>query len=228
MKCKIIFYLCFSFFIVGCTSQSELRMKAERIRASLPEVKPEPKSTITKNVEPKVILPSPGGVTPPMPLQGNLIQVGGRVGVLAKDILIDLDLEGDNVRQIMGIRDYMISHWHYIHDPALDKDTWRAADVTIQLSHKGKFPGDCDDFAILMASLAKQIGLKSRVVGAYSSLGGHAFAEFLLKNRNDLSNSILNSFDRFKDEQGIWVSLDWFEGSDHANYNIQREVIVEE
>ncbi|QZE15275.1 transglutaminase family protein [Halosquirtibacter laminarini] len=208
------------------SSYSELRLKAERIRALKPEVVPEPKQTISEEVTPKVILPSPSGVTPPMPLVGDLIQTGGRVGVLSKDILIDLDIAGDNIKQIFGIRHYIIDHWHYIHDPEVDKDTWRSADVTIQLCHKGKFPGDCDDFAILMASLAKQIGLNSRVVGGYSHGSGHAFAEFLSPRNYSFNSLVLD--EAYSDSEGLWISLDWFSGKDHNDYNNNRDVILKD
>ena len=88
---------------------------------------------------------------------------------------------------------YVKDNWNYVNDPAISIDTWRSASETIENYYfvNGKcYTGDCDDFAILMASFARQIGYKSRVVAAFNNKGGHAYAEFYAK--------------------GKWIPLDWF------------------
>ena len=63
----------------------------------------------------------------------------------------------------------------------------------------------------------RQIGLKSRMVGGFDKGDGHAFAEFLLPD-STLSSSQLNRLDYRKDYNGVWISLDWFKGSDHNRF----------
>ncbi|WP_321299263.1 transglutaminase-like domain-containing protein [Marinifilum fragile] len=231
---KIKQILVWSVFLIAicftsCTPKSKLLTIARQRQkdANTPAVIPKPERTISKNTSPKVIRKSGVKLTPPSPIEGKLIQTGGSVEVLASELAIDLNIQGSNVSQIMAIHKYIIRNWHYIHDPKKSKDTWRSAETTIALRHKGKFPGDCDDFAILMASLAKQIGLRSRMVGGYSGSQGHAFAEFLLPE-NEKRNPNLRNCDYRTDNDGVWVSMDWFTGQDHNKYIRDIRIIEEE
>lgn len=102
--------------------------------------------------------------------------------------------------QLKIIWTYVYGRWTYINDPYTAEDTWRSASETIENYYfNGKrYAGDCDDFAILMASFARQLGFDSRVATAYKpgEKSGHAFAQF-----------------RDKDSRsGKWYSLDWFGG----------------
>ena len=107
-------------------------------------------------------------------------------------LTIDLKTGPHQVKQILEMQEYVFKNWHYVFDPDSGHDTWRSAEATLALKYKGKYTGDCDDFAILMASFARQIGLRSRMVGGFSSEGGHAFAEFLLTD--NLKNQIKKKF----------------------------------
>ena len=169
----------FAIFISACTPKSRLQQIGKE-KASIPSVKPKPNRTISKNEGKQIIEIDRKSkkLNPPTALEGNLIQTGGVVMVLARQLTIDLNVSGSNVSQILAMQNYIQNNWHYIHDPKRDKDTWRSAEATIELRYKGKFPGDCDDFAILMASLARQIGLESRMLGGFHNREGHAFAEF--------------------------------------------------
>jgi hypothetical protein len=151
------------------------------------------------------------------PAEGKLIQVEGLVAKEVSRLTIDLKTGSRQINQILKMKDFVQSKWHYIFDPASGHDTWRSAEATLALKYKGKYTGDCDDFAILMASFARQIGLRSRMVGGFSGSGGHAFAEFLLSDK--LKNEIdLNGVDYRTDSKGKWISLDWFNGDDHSKY----------
>jgi transglutaminase/protease-like cytokinesis protein 3 len=215
--------------LASCTPRSKILTIARQRQkdAHTPAVVPKPEKTISKHTDPKVIRKNGAKLTPPSPIEGKLIQTGGSVEVLASELAIDLNIQGSNVSQILGIHKYIMKNWHYIHDPKRSKDTWRSAETTIALRHKGKFPGDCDDFAILLASLAKQIGLRARMVGGFSNNQGHAFAEFLLPD-NEKRNRNLRGCDYRNDSDGIWVSLDWFKGRDHNKYARDIRVIEEE
>ena len=116
------------------------------------------------------------------------------------------------------MKEYVFDNWHYIYDPETGNDTWRSAEATLSLKYNGQYSGDCDDFAILMASFARQIGLKSRMIGGYESDGnGHAFAEFLIP-ANEINNNKLYGKDIRNTNEGKWVSLDWFKGTEHEKY----------
>ncbi|WP_299681142.1 transglutaminase-like domain-containing protein [uncultured Dokdonia sp.] len=152
------------------------------------------------------------------PAQGKLIQVEGLVLREVNKLTIDLKTSSSQLEQIFAMNDYVYSKWHYVFDPSLNKDTWRSAEATISLKYKGIYSGDCDDFAILMASFARQIGLEARIVAAFDDNGnGHAFSEILVPE-NDFSNPLLNSKDYRVDDQGKWISLDWFKGKSHYKY----------
>jgi hypothetical protein len=221
-----LFLICFS----ACTPRSKLiTIAGQRHKDAItPAVIPEPGKTISKDIKKTIIRKEGAKLTPPTPIEGKLIQTGGSVGLLARELAIDLNIQGSNVSQILAMQKDVFKNWHYIHDPKRSRDTWRSADATIALRYKGKFPGDCDDFAILMASLAKQIGLRARIIGGFSSSNsGHAFAEFNLP-QNESNNTHLRGCDYRTDEDGKWVSLDWFKGSDHNQYLKDIRMIEEE
>lgn len=217
--------MCFS----ACTPKSKLvSIVGQRNKDAIePSVVPEPGKTISKKIKKTIVSKKGNHLTPPTPIEGKLIQTGGCVGLLARELAIDLDVSGSNVSQIVAMQRYVNSKWHYIHDPKRSKDTWRSAEATIALRYKDKFPGDCDDFAILMASLAKQIGLRSRMIGGFYGKGGHAFAEFRLP-ANEKDNVSLVDCDFRTDKDGCWVSLDWFKGAVHNRYIKDIRLIEEE
>lgn len=91
----------------------------------------------------------------------------------------------DPVDQLRIAWVYVNEHWLYINDPTTDngRDTWRNATETITnyYSSGRTYTGDCDDYAILMASFARQCGLESRLVCALKGDKGHMYAEFQRK-----------------------------------------------
>ena len=160
-------------------------------------------------------------------IEGDLMQVEGTVAKHLLALIVDLKEVGKlsnnagQVEQIIAVKKHVYENWNYVHDPIREQDTWRSASLTLSMVHKGKYSGDCDDFAILMASFSRQIGLHSRFVGAvdkYDASAGHGWSEFLLPN-NLRSSPLLNKQDLVKDSQGSWVSLDWFFGKEHFKYS---------
>jgi hypothetical protein len=149
---------------------------------------------------------------------GNKIQIEGIVFKNVSDIITMSGYQsGDKYEQIEILWKYVRAHWTYIHDPAQSPDTWRSASETIEnyyFTSEKRYSGDCDDFAILMASFARQIGLRSRFVCAVGKDGGHAYAEFFVPNEEikEMRN-ILDNVYSINGNGGIWVNMDWF--SDH-------------
>jgi len=177
-------------------------------------VTPQEKSKIKRQLIDKSISPA----------KGELIQVEGLILKEVNELTIDLKTSDSQLEQIFAMNKYVHSKWHYVYDPYLATDTWRSAEATLSLKYNGKYSGDCDDFAILMASFARQIGLDSRMVGAFDSDGnGHAFAEFFLPAIIE-KKSLSIGKDYRTDSEGKWISLDWFKGSMHEQYKNNLEV----
>lgn len=235
---KFCFYFGLIFAIQSCQSNSKSGRK-KMIETAMAKKEGNKRSTtprpntIIKDVDPKII--SINTINTPEELsriekdlinskipkvQGKLIQVEGLVLKELSQLSIKLETSPSQVVQILQLKEHVFKNWHYVFDPDTGTDTWRSAEATISLKYNNKYSGDCDDFAILMASFARQIGLESRMVGGFSGNSGHAFAEFLLpKKDNKLSDKLnANNIDYRKDYRGVWVSLDWFKGSDHNKY----------
>ncbi|MFT6843069.1 MAG: hypothetical protein ACJASR_001843, partial [Psychroserpens sp.] len=162
----------------ACLPISAMKSMAEK-EAEKENTIPEP-NTIVKNIEPQVVRIK--DVTTPEeevnikkelinskipPAIGQLIQVEGLIVKEVSELNIKLNTSGSQVEQIVAMQKYVFKNWHYIYDPIRGSDTWRSAEATLSLKYKGQYSGDCDDFAILMASFARQIGLRSRMVAGY-------------------------------------------------------------
>jgi hypothetical protein len=156
-------------------------------------------------------------------IQGDLVQTEGKVVDHVMELIIDLKQkralpnDASSVEQILAIRNHISNNWSYVNDPIRNIDTWRPASITIDMIHKGMYSGDCDDYAILLASFARQVGLESRFVAGFSRNDrelGHAWAEFMVP-RGQGNSSLLKNEDTNTGNGSTWVSLDWFRGSDH-------------
>lgn len=126
------------------------------------------------------------------PLQGNKIQTEGNVRKNVADILSQYP-HCEQKEQLKILWRFAKEHWNYLNDPYSTTDTWRPASETIDDYYfvNGRcYTGDCDDFAILMASFARQLGFDSHIIVAFGNDGGHAYAEF--------------------NDNRKWIPLDWF------------------
>ena len=126
----------------------------------------------------------------------------------------------EGMRQIFILHRYVSSQWKYITDPLFtDRDYYSSADRTLALG----FAGDCDDFAILMASLIEAVGGRTRILHGSCSGGLHAWAEVYIGSEanwkrmmGELQAFAPGSFIRkvLLDDRGdYWLSLDWRLGS---------------
>lgn len=234
----------FSYFFAGCQSCSksgrvQLSLRKALAEASRESVTPQPQ-TIRANQ-----LPEPERLNDVAsddelnriqkdlliqnisPAIGELIQVEGLVFKELNELTIDAGVGSSQIEQIMAIKNIVQSNWHYVFDPAVDTDTWRSAEATIALKYKGKYSGDCDDFAILMASFARQLGLHAVVVGGFNDNNeGHAFALFELSDKQykEISGYEVD-LHRGSADGSYWVSLDWFAGTEHAQFKDLRILV---
>jgi hypothetical protein len=157
----------------------------------------------------------------------GLIETEGIVWQHVSSLIAKADLKtGSSVTQLCYLWKHAKDNWVYINDPATKthEDTWRSASETIgtyNFDETNKYSGDCDDFAILVASFARQVGLESRFIGAYGSQGGHAFAEFFVPKADwDKTLSEIGQFFHYNGvinyttgNGGNWINLDWW--ADH-------------
>lgn len=119
-----------------------------------------------------------------------------------------------NIEQLCEIFDYCYSKWRYVNDPKGSEYLAKASE-TIASS----LTGDCDDFAILIASCMLAIGGDVCIVTAQGPTGGHAYAEVDIShmklehvksyikqkfNSHQISNIVYR-----KDGSYIWLNLDW-------------------
>jgi tetratricopeptide (TPR) repeat protein len=117
--------------------------------------------------------------------------------------------------------------WSYSRDTR-GVDKFNSASESLNLGHQAKSKcvgsGDCDDFAILIASLVESIGGTTRVIFARNnSTGGHAYSEVYLGRLNDpngyveeIINWLKQNYDTDKifthidtDTKDAWLNLDW-------------------
>jgi hypothetical protein len=133
--------------------------------------------------------------------------------------LIDKDHSGEyNIAQICDMWEKINSRWTYVNDPN-GFNYYSPASRTIKLGLKG----DCDDFAIVVASSILAIGGTPRVILASNkNEGGHAYAEVCIasskSNLQEASNYICKRYHckniayRTSTRNGqtkYWLNLDW-------------------
>lgn len=141
-----------------------------------------------------------------------------------------------NIDQVCEIYSYLNKNWKYINDPR-GIDYFSKASFTIE----NNLTGDCDDFAILMATLIESIGGKTRINLVFDSDTkiGHAFTEVYFQDnpeylRERIDYHFQNIFQVLFDIprvktinytpdgiNGIWLNLDWsskYPGGPYINY----------
>lgn len=118
-----------------------------------------------------------------------------------------------NIGQVCDIFDYCYDNWKYVNDPK--GELYQKASNTII----NGLTGDCDDFAVLVASMLLSIGGDVRVNFAFSDSGGHAFTELnvgktnikayadYIRARYGFTGSL---WYRQDDEGNAWLNLDWW------------------
>lgn len=86
----------------------------------------------------------------------------------------------DSAAQIRAIRSWLETHFVFRRDPAGAEGLWTPVRLLAQLPAQGVIYGDCDDAAILGASLARSVGCATRLVTVSFQAGApmaHVWAE---------------------------------------------------
>ena len=122
-----------------------------------------------------------------------------------------------SVSQICDVWEALYKKWTYVSDPN-GKDYRSPASRTIQLGLKG----DCDDFAIVMASVVESIGGTTRIISAHNGNKGHAYAEVYIGNSKEKLNSVVSYISKRYGASSVayhtttknnvtryWLNLDW-------------------
>ncbi|MDD4651255.1 MAG: tetratricopeptide repeat protein [Methanothrix sp.] len=152
-------------------------------------------------------------------------------------LLLVAKYPGDlTIDQICSIYGYMkkgngsVNGWSYARDPR-GSDYFMYANHSLDIGSKAGCAGvgDCDDFAILMASLVESIGGTTRIIFVQNrTTGGHAYAEVYLGNLGDQNSQVDPIINWLKKRyhtdriythidtisKCVWLNLDW--GADES------------
>lgn len=118
-----------------------------------------------------------------------------------------------NIGQVCDIFDYCYDNWKYVNDPYRGELYQKASNTLMN-----GLTGDCDDFAILMASLLLSVGGDARINVAYANDCGHAYTELNVgkTNMSVFADYILarygitgNIWYRTDSKGNNWLNLDW-------------------
>jgi hypothetical protein len=127
-----------------------------------------------------------------------------------------------HVEQVAEIWAGVRKPWRYVNDPE-GREYFATATESIQ----NGYIGDCDDFAVTLASMVIAIGGQARVVLMDGPKGGHAYAEACVQGEptkvaSALTKHYKNKFRRYisgsipktiayrsSDSCPIWLNLDW-------------------
>jgi WD40 repeat protein len=148
----------------------------------------------------------------------------GNTNIEQTAVTIARDYPGEfSINQVGAIYNSLVEGWSYYLDPNF-KESYKNANLTLQDGVRAGTvgAGDCDDFAILIASLIESLGGSTRIIFSQEEETGqgHAYAELYLGKKDDprqeeLENWIKGEFGtssvpgmRFDDEE-VWLNLDY-------------------
>jgi WD40 repeat protein len=154
---------------------------------------------------------------------GNKLDLGN-ANIEQTAVTMARDYPGEySVNQVGAIYNSLVQGWSYYSDPNC-KESYKNANLSLQDGVRAGTVGvgDCDDFAILIASLIESLGGSTRIIFSQDEETGqgHAYAEAYLGQKDDprlaeLENWIKGEFGksfipgmRFEDEE-VWINLDY-------------------
>ena len=122
--------------------------------------------------------------------------------------------------QVCDLWDEVHSRWTYVDDPS-GGDYYSPASRTITLG----FKGDCDDYAVLLASAVEAVGGSARIITAQNATAGHAYPEVFVGTtavEYESAASYIRQRYHVKDigyhitkgpeGTSYWLNLDWWSG----------------
>jgi transglutaminase-like putative cysteine protease len=119
------------------------------------------------------------------------------------------------LRQIVLLHAAVSSRWKYVSDPA---STWSDYCSPARRTLAVGLAGDCDDFAVMIASCIGAVGGRARIVHGIDGSSGHAWAEVYLGNGQQ-GRKALNTLNGIVRRSGLaastgpgdqmWLVLDW-------------------
>lgn len=139
-----------------------------------------------------------------------------------------------NIGQVCEIFDYCYNKWRYVNDPADIEYVARASE-----SINASLTGDCDDFAVLVASCILAVGGRPCINTGHNARGGHAFTEVDIArfDQNEVMNTIRKHFSAYnisslatrRDGDHLWLNLDWqaaYPGGPYYDCSRSRDAYV--
>jgi hypothetical protein len=144
-----------------------------------------------------------------------------------------------HVEQVAEIWAGVRKAWRYVNDPQ-GREYFATATESIQ----NGYIGDCDDFAVTLASMVIAIGGKARVVLMDGPEGGHAYAEACVQGEpsqvaSALTKHYKNQFRRYlsgavpkaisyraSTECPIWLNLDWSAAVPGGPYSAEKWAVA--
>ena len=144
-----------------------------------------------------------------------------------------------HVEQVARVWNEVRARWHYVNDPR-GQEYFAKASESIQ----NDYAGDCDDFAIVLASMITAIGGDARVVMMDGPGGGHAYAEACLNDPPDTIRDKLAAFYRAHRDARlgrqtlseihyrpsatcpVWLNLDWNAGVPGGDYEAEAWAVA--
>jgi transglutaminase-like putative cysteine protease len=144
-----------------------------------------------------------------------------------------------HVEQVAEIWSAVRTAWRYVNDPE-GREYFATASETIQ----NGYVGDCDDFAITLASMVTAVGGKARIVLMDGPGGGHAYAEACVQgDPTNVASALVKQYkNRFRkyivgtrpstiayrtsDACPIWLNLDWNSNVPGGSYVSERWAVA--
>jgi len=143
-----------------------------------------------------------------------------------------------SVEQVAAVWSHVRGQWRYVNDPQ-GSEYFAHASETID----NDFVGDCDDFAIVVASMITAIGGRTRLVMMNGPEGGHAYPEVCLDaEAEDVRARLDTHYRALRDPElrqrvngihfrpasdcQLWLNLDWNAGVPGGPYEPESWAIA--
>ncbi|MCA9535296.1 MAG: FHA domain-containing protein [Myxococcales bacterium] len=143
-----------------------------------------------------------------------------------------------SVEQVASIFTHVRGRWRYVNDPQ-GAEYFAHASETIT----NEYVGDCDDFAIVVASMITAIGGRARIVMMSGPAGGHAYPEVCLSGEAEEVRAHLDAhYQALTDRRlrqrvngihyrpasdcPLWLNLDWNAGVPGGPYEAESWAVA--